>query len=473
MTQSEIDLIKSKWNAAIIAPAGHGKTEMVAELVGALEGVTLVLTHTNAGVDALSMRMKGKKVAPRKYRLSTIASFCMRWTEAYPHSSGIDVDLNVESDAFHKDREKGALRLFEKSFAKEILAVTYDHVIIDEYQDCTQRQHEVFLEMNKVVPAYVFGDPMQAIFGWNDVLVSWDSLEFERVEVETRPWRWDKTNRELGEYLTETRDKLEALHSAQNKTLKIESRGDYIQRIPTKGWQQFSGLISLVRKYDSVLYISRYPSNQAKAARYSGGALQNDEPQNLKDLYGYARSLDNGDNKQKAQALFEFIEKSATGVSEELKSYKKHIMGSGDFDFNRISKHPQFGESMAALHERGSLDDMVSALSYIKGNGLFKIYRLELFEELTRSIRMAKEKGIAIEEAAWAIRTNPKYRRGYSRFKKISSRTVLSKGLEFECVVIDTSAPLTVNDMYVAMTRATRMIYVIAESGTIALSGDY
>ena len=46
MKPEEIALIRSKHNASIIAPAGHGKTEMITELVDKLSGKKLVLTHT-------------------------------------------------------------------------------------------------------------------------------------------------------------------------------------------------------------------------------------------------------------------------------------------------------------------------------------------------------------------------------------------------------------------------------------------
>ena len=42
----------------------------------------------------------------------------------------------------------------------------------------------------------------------------------------------------------------------------------------------------------------------------------------------------------------------------------------------------------------------------------------------------------------------------YDGFHFLSSRTVLSKGLEFECIIIDMSDPLKMKDFYVAMIRA-------------------
>ena len=58
MTAAEIDKIMQMSSAAIIAPAGHGKTEMIAEIVKYAEGKQLLLTHTNAGVDAIEKRLQ-------------------------------------------------------------------------------------------------------------------------------------------------------------------------------------------------------------------------------------------------------------------------------------------------------------------------------------------------------------------------------------------------------------------------------
>ena len=63
----------------------------------------------------------------------------------------------------------------------------------------------------------------------------------------------------------------------------------------------------------------------------------------------------------------------------------------------------------------------------------------------------------------------PSNQRKYAGFKKLSSRAVLSKGLEFDCVIIDLKDKYTVTELYVAMTRAKRVIYFITEKDSIQL----
>lgn len=68
MTEAELNTIIALPNAAIIAPAGHGKTEMIAEIVKRSARKLLLLTHTNAGVDAITKRLTKKSYFKDKVR---------------------------------------------------------------------------------------------------------------------------------------------------------------------------------------------------------------------------------------------------------------------------------------------------------------------------------------------------------------------------------------------------------------------
>ena len=57
MTNEEWNNIKNSHTSAIKAPAGHCKTELLTEIVENTDGKSLLLTHTNAGVDAIKKRM--------------------------------------------------------------------------------------------------------------------------------------------------------------------------------------------------------------------------------------------------------------------------------------------------------------------------------------------------------------------------------------------------------------------------------
>lgn len=73
---------------------------------------------------------------------------------------------------------------------------------------------------------------------------------------------------------------------------------------------------------------------------------------------------------------------------------------------------------------------------------------------------------MSIFDAANHIRKDLGLQKRYTGFKFLSSRTLLSKGLEFDCVIIDMTTPLSAKDFYVAMTRAMKKIYIISDSNT-------
>src|SRR5882757_2289462 len=74
---------------SIIAAAGCGKTEQIANAARLSAGRRLILTHTHAGVDVLRERLKKLNVPKSKYRLETIAGWCLRYAASFPTRSGL------------------------------------------------------------------------------------------------------------------------------------------------------------------------------------------------------------------------------------------------------------------------------------------------------------------------------------------------------------------------------------------------
>ena len=58
----------------VVAPAGYGKTHLIAESTARSAGRQLILTHTYAGVNALRRKMRILGVGDKFYRIDTIAS---------------------------------------------------------------------------------------------------------------------------------------------------------------------------------------------------------------------------------------------------------------------------------------------------------------------------------------------------------------------------------------------------------------
>lgn len=467
MTEADLDKIMQMPSAAIIAPAGHGKTEMIAELVQHAEGKQLLLTHTNAGVDAIEKRLQKRKVSKEKYTVTTIAAFCIKWCVSYDGTGEFDKTLSPlnsskEAKAYYAQLYSGAKKIFTTSWAGNVLKASYAGIVVDEYQDCIQVQHEIVLAMNRHLPVIVLGDPMQGIFSFAGNLVDWNDLGFPVVDVKTKPWRWNKSNPELGEYLMTVRNALLPTLSKKNCSIQIDTKNKNVEVIAPANFTGYSHLKELSH-FSSVVYITKWPQQQLKFCLQTPGIFQYDEKQDCDELFKYANLFDTTTGADLALNVLKFVAGCLTGVGKELKSYIEKLT-SNSFDFSRIKKHIEFRDILSETAPNLSKETILKMLIWFSSNKDFKQYRSELLSEMIRSIKYAIDHGISICDASNHIRKDVGLQKRYTGFKFLSSRTLLSKGLEFDCVIIDMTTPLSAKDFYVAMTRAMRKIYIISDS---------
>ena len=468
MTEQEWNKLISKNTAAVIAPAGHGKTEMLVEIVERSVGRLLLLTHTNAGVDAIKKRMKKKNISSDRYNVETIASFCIKWCTSYCSICNIDKSLSPidkgQASAYYSQFYLGAITLFSKSWIGTVLRATYSRVIVDEYQDCTLEHHNIMLQVCKHLPLIAFGDPMQSIFSFAGPLVDWNNLEYPIVDIKTHPWRWETTNVQLGRYLSELRNFLIPYSNCSNCKIKIPTTKDV--KIISFANANMYKLLPQIKDYASVIYVSKWSKRQMNLCSEMGGIFQYDENQECPDLFNYAKLFDTSQGSELALNALSFANTCSTAVSVELKSYIERLK-KNDIDFSRIQKHKDIGEAIIATATTSSYDSVYNLICSFDTKSEFKIYRKELYYEMIRSIKYAIEHNSTIFESANHIRKDAHLQKRYSKFKFLSSRTLLSKGLEFDCVIIDTTDKLSVKDFYVAMTRARKKIFIISQSDEI------
>ena len=473
MTIDEWERIKNSHSSAIIAPAGHGKTEMITEIVEKTSGKSLLLTHTNAGVDAINKRMAKKGISNEKYKVETIASFCIRWCSAYFNSSDINLNLSPYSQdknevkQYYDQYYTGAKQLFQNAWAGNILKITYSRIVVDEYQDCTIKHHEIFKMLENYLPLTVLGDPMQGIFGFADSLVDWNNLGFPIIDIQTYPWRWKKTNPDLGRYLTTVRNQLLPNLSGRKCTIDL-SYNPNVCVISPKSFNMYL-LLDELKVFNSVIYVTKWENQQIDMCTRLGGLFQNDEKQECPELFKFAQKFDQYQECKLAISALLFIKECATNVTTDLKSYFERLKNNSS-DFSRITKHQDIGQLIKKVCLSSSLTDVYNLIYSFKDNTSFKIYRKELYHEMLRSIRYAQEHDDTVFDSAYHVRKDVHLQRRYTQFKYLSSRTLLSKGLEFDCVIIDMKDKLSAKDFYVAMTRAMKKIYVISSSDKICFN---
>src|SRR5262249_34962371 len=112
MKETELNLLDVE-RGLVVAPAGCGKTQLIADAVGrhVQPRPILILTHTNAGVVALRGRLNRAKVPTSRYRLMTLDGWALRLSTMFPKGSGYTVEVLAEPD-YPRIRE-AAFRLLD------------------------------------------------------------------------------------------------------------------------------------------------------------------------------------------------------------------------------------------------------------------------------------------------------------------------------------------------------------------------
>jgi DNA helicase-2/ATP-dependent DNA helicase PcrA len=171
----------------VIAPAGCGKTEAIVRAVKSYcAGKQLVLTHTHAGVGALRKRFKDNDVSSESYHLETISGWTLSWVRHYPQLSGFTGALPVPKNSEWPSIYVAAANLLNNPFVQWVVKNSYAGIIVDEYQDCTLQMHNLILKLKAILACRVLGDPLQAIFGFNEPLGGIIMAKITYAELEAR-----------------------------------------------------------------------------------------------------------------------------------------------------------------------------------------------------------------------------------------------------------------------------------------------
>ena len=196
----------------VVAPAGYGKTHLIAEATRLASTRQLVLTHTYAGASALRRKMRDLGVQTDRRRVDTIASWALRLCLAYPCTSGWD-SQRPEGDEW-TSLYRACAALLDRPFIRRILKASYGGMYVDEYQDCSTAQHQLVLRIARDLPCRILGDPLQTIFDFRgERPVDWYGeipVKFECLGQLDTPHRWARAGQpELGAWLQVARSALE------------------------------------------------------------------------------------------------------------------------------------------------------------------------------------------------------------------------------------------------------------------------
>jgi len=455
---------------SIAAPAGCGKTHLIAEtLKSAPSGKPiLVLTHTNAGVAALRNRLDQAGVARGSYRISTIDGWAMKLVKTFPQRSGQNLeilDLNNPKTDYPAIRA-GSLSVLANANIGHLLKATYSRLIVDEYQDCGQEQHAMIVALAQDLPTCVLGDDMQAIFGWGgNVLVDWNTqvlTDFPSLSTLNTPWRWTNAGcGAFGQWLLTVRTALQNSHP-----IDLRQSPDEVT------WAQIAGENDMqninVAAYTKspiaeggtlIVCDSRKPKRHRQIASQVKGATVV-ENADLTDFVSFAADF-RFDSAGAPEELIDFAAGTLVGVGAAALKERLRVLQMGT-----AQKQPNDVENaILDFSRRRTPHAAVSFLVAVNNQPGVSLLRPEILRACLQSMNGCDN---ADDFYDLAIRAREQARvLGRAVPRRAVGSTLLLKGLEADVAVVVDTDEMDARNLYVAMTRGARRLVVCSKSPII------
>lgn len=457
----------------VIAPAGYGKTHLIAMAVKAGNHRQLILTHTFAGVNSIKMKMRTLGVPSSKYQIDTIASWSLRLCLAYPNASGWKIE-NPTSKQWAKLYECCS-NLLGRDFVRRVVTASYAGVYVDEYQDCSDRQHGLVCALADFRPCRILGDPMQAIFDFDDGKpVDWEASIYPHFsclgELET-PWRWDNAGEpELGAWLKSAR-----------KSLEEGRKIDLMNGLPTSVKRAYTDPQYLPNKQYALLcehlghtasVIALYGGDQVsknkthRLARTMAGRFSSIEEVEGKALFSFVRKLDAAKTtKARFLLILNFAKDCFTAVDKTLTSGTK--LG----NISKETKATKYPDLLAAANmylTAPTSRNLKAFVLLLKANPETSVYRRDLLYRFLSVLKLHIDgQGATLLESANLYQREMRHTGRPIRHQKLIGTTLLVKGLEYDHAVILDADSLGIKDLYVAMTRGAKSLTIICSGTTL------
>ncbi|WP_168709014.1 UvrD-helicase domain-containing protein [Onishia niordana] len=461
----------------ISAPAGYGKTQLIADSLKGHEDdkPVLILTHTNAGVAALRKRLAQNGISSQAYELQTLDGWALRLINAYPHRSGIEPQrlaiTNPKQD--YPAIQAAARDLIAGGCIDTILQGSYSRLWVDEYQDCSTVQHEMVVACANLLPIVVLGDPMQSVFGFAGRRVDWADLPsvFPEGKALETPWRWNNAGApEIGSWLAQAR---EALWNCESIDLDEAPAGVEYAPVPSPKElvRKEREVIRRLQRHGTLLIIGR-SSEEAKADEKRRHALARRNPGvtvveavELRQMMLFFKQLD---LEMPLNAVFLCAELAAQTMTKvpHAKHFRDrieriHKHGIGRFKVTEVD-HAALNVLASPCYQ--SVSRLLAAIRNIDGARMF---RPTIYDATQRALSRACSDNHP--EALLAARSERDARRHQERTAgKIAIGTaLLLKGLESDACLIMDAHTLDRHQLYVALTRGAKAIHIWSDTSKL------
>lgn len=465
----------SKSKSLVIAPAGYGKTHTIAESILYAEGKQLILTHTHAGVASIKEKLIKNKVNKTLYNVETVSSFTQRYTNAFTTTE--DIPNQEDSKSYYPFIIKEATRIVKIAVVADVIRNTYTGLFVDEYQDCTIEQHEFIVALANVLPTRILGDFLQGIFDFTGQMVNLEDNDLLEGFVEnkytlTTPWRWKKTNEQLGESLKDIRARLIA---SEEIKLDVYKSIEFI-KIGHKDIRDFRSIyyraIRSLYKEESLLIIHPDSANihsRLKFVKTFQNQFRLIESIDDNSFYNIAKQLDDSTIETLPVIIrnicLQLFNKTGINVWFNDKGLKKKTK---DDDKRAIEPIKLLMDNLTKS-DSINYQKVATLLNEVFTLPKLNCYRKEIFKNICTALIQAHKEKITVYDAMLNNR-NAVRMLGRKVYGKCLGTTLLTKGLEFDTVLVLHADRFTCpKNFYVAITRASKRLIIISQKERIIL----
>lgn len=470
---SEVGTVLAAQRGVVEAPAGCGKTQLIVDVLAEpSELPTLVLTHTSAGVAALRNRLLARGVPKNRYKVATIDSWVMHAIGCYPECAGYIVD--PENINYIATRD-AATRLCNNGAINSILRASYGRLLVDEYQDCSISQHAFITALSNVFPTVVFGDPLQAIFGFGtDLLPHWQNevlAYFPHLGTLNIPWRWNKVGAdELGAWLLQVRQLLLAGQSIDLRTCPNFVEWLPIPNNPAEIIQaQVNAQFAINRQFpnDKILIIgdSINPDTRYSYASRARG-VHVVETVELRDTLDHIRNMIDQRGRPLLEAIVNFLRGVMVNVNGD------RLLARTESIINGRNRTPPIIQENAAVrvYQNGGYSEALEFLVAMSQDRDRRVYRDVPFRMVVDALkRVSTDPSLNLVEVFICMREQRRHAGRAVSGRSIGS-TLLLKGLEADyTIILDADNPargrrMNAKHLYVALTRGAKRVKVFSRS---------
>ena len=458
----------------VVAPAGFGKTHLIAAAVGMASDRQLVLTHTYAGVNALRRKMRELRVPDGACRVDTIASWALRLCLSYDGASGWSIERPAGGQ--WPELYRACAALLDHPFVRRIIRASYTGLYVDEYQDCSAAQHRLVLKLVRDLPCRILGDPLQAIFDFEEESpVDWDTEipgNFEPLGQLDTPHRWLQAGQAgLGAWLQTIRSALE-----DGRSIDLTQRADGITfRYAVDDEALLIAQGNVCRYFDCerqhlVIAIHKghqqYKAKCHRLARNIGGRFSSIEEIEGRDLFSFINQVERARaNQVRLKKLIAFARRCMTAVGASLTaatSRGEHTPIRGN------TRNPAVTTAANAYLADPCSANMAGFLTSLKGLSDVQVIRADLFNRMTGVLQKhILHPELTLREAAERYHSEFRYKGRPVGRRRLIGTTLLVKGLEFDHAIVLDAGSLARKELYVALTRGARSLTVISSTATL------